>query len=91
MKISRSVGIVAVAVAFIFLTTASVAPRADDNLVALWHLDEASGPTVFDSSGNGNHGQIECFHHRNIDLAGQRSEGSRRNSKDGKARSIKPQ
>ena len=58
MKISRSVGIVAVAVAFIFLTTASVAPRADDNLVALWHLDEASGPTVFDSSGNGNDGQI---------------------------------
>ena len=30
----------------------------DDNLVACWHFDEGNGTTVYDSSGNGNHGTI---------------------------------
>ena len=53
MKISRSVGTIAGAVALIFLLAASVSPRADGSLVGLWYLDEESGPTVFDSSGSG--------------------------------------
>ena len=28
----------------------------DENVVALWHMDEASGDSVLDSSGNGNNG-----------------------------------
>ena len=45
------------------LTSAAVAmvptpASAATNLSALWHLDESSGATAIDSSGNGNHGTI---------------------------------
>jgi len=30
----------------------------EDNLVACWHFDEGGGSTVYDSSGNNNHGTI---------------------------------
>jgi hypothetical protein len=32
--------------------------QADANTVALWHFNEGSGDSLFDSSGNGNHGKI---------------------------------
>ncbi|HEX2421872.1 MAG TPA: hypothetical protein VHN56_01795, partial [Actinomycetota bacterium] len=40
------------------LAPAFRASAAGSSVVGLWHLDETSGTTAFDSSGNGNNGAI---------------------------------
>ncbi len=41
------------------MALASVVQAADPSLIGWWRLDEGSGTTAFDSSGNGNHGALQ--------------------------------
>ncbi len=41
------------------IALASVVQGADPSLIGWWRLDESSGMTAFDSSGNGNHGALQ--------------------------------
>jgi len=41
------------------IALASAAQGADPSLIGWWKLDEGSGMTAFDSSGNGNHGALQ--------------------------------
>ncbi len=40
------------------LALTSIVEAADPSLVGWWRLDESSGTTARDSSGNGNHGTL---------------------------------
>jgi hypothetical protein len=64
VRIGAAIGVFVAALS-IPLYEASATERADVNttpssssVVGLWHLDETSGKTAFDSSGNGNNGAI---------------------------------
>ena len=48
----------AFALVVVLLLPLSPVARASSSVVGLWHLDETSGTTAFDSSGNGNNGAI---------------------------------
>ena len=50
--------VIAVAVSLGLVPAASVGASPDPGIAGLWHLDEGSGTTASDSSGNGNDGTV---------------------------------
>lgn len=56
---NRSLRALASSLAATVLLVATAAPASAVTTVALWHMNEASGPTMSDSSGSGNVGTLQ--------------------------------